>query len=84
MLPETIINTRIDADHYQEVSRREQEIAEKKAALDDMKRKNTMVQDKVTFYKFFNRIPKMLNSGPGTNQNIEHEVGGAPSGTYDQ
>jgi len=31
----------------QEVSRREQEIAEKKAALDDMKRKNQMVQDKV-------------------------------------
>ena len=49
-----------------------------------MKRKNTMVQDKVTFYKFFNRIPKMLNLGTGTNQNIEHEVGGAASGTYDQ
>ena len=31
----------------QEVTRREQEIAEKKAALDDMKRKNRLVQDKV-------------------------------------
>lgn len=31
----------------QEVGRREQEISEKKAALDDMKRKNQMVQDKV-------------------------------------
>jgi len=31
----------------QEVSRREQEITEKKAALDDMKRKNQMIQDKV-------------------------------------
>jgi len=31
----------------QEVSRREQEIAEKEAALEDMKRKNQMVQDKV-------------------------------------
>lgn len=31
----------------QEVRRREQEIAEKKEALDDMKRKNQMVQDKV-------------------------------------
>ena len=31
----------------QEVNRREQEIAEKKAALDDMKRKNQLVQDKV-------------------------------------
>jgi len=31
----------------QEVSRREQEIAEKQAALEDMKRKNQMVQDKV-------------------------------------
>jgi len=31
----------------QEVIRREQEIAEKKAALDDLKRKNLMVQDKV-------------------------------------
>ena len=34
-------------DHFQEVNRREQEILEKKAALDDMKRKNQMVQDKV-------------------------------------
>ena len=40
------INKLIESD-YQEVSRREQEIAEKKAALDDMKRKNQMVQDKV-------------------------------------
>ena len=32
---------------YQEVTRREQEIAEKKKALDDMKRKNQLVQDKV-------------------------------------
>jgi len=31
----------------QEVTRREQEIAEKKAALEDMKRKNRLVQDKV-------------------------------------
>merc|ERR1719192_2105406 len=31
----------------QEVTRREQEIAEKKAALEDMKRKNQLVQDKV-------------------------------------
>jgi len=31
----------------QEVSRREQEIAEKKNALEDMKRKNQLVQDKV-------------------------------------
>ena len=31
----------------QEVTRREQEISEKKAALDDMKRKNRLVQDKV-------------------------------------
>lgn len=29
------------------MGRREQEISEKKAALDDMKRKNQMVQDKV-------------------------------------
>ena len=29
------------------MSRREQEITEKKAALDDMKRKNQMIQDKV-------------------------------------
>ena len=42
------INKLIESDNYQEVSRREQEIAEKKAALDDMKRKNQMVQDKVT------------------------------------
>ena len=41
------INKLIESDNYQEVSRREQEIAEKKAALDDMKRKNQMVQDKV-------------------------------------
>lgn len=32
----------------QEVIRREQEIVEKKAALEDMKRKNLMVQDKVS------------------------------------
>ena len=29
------------------MTRREQEISEKKAALDDMKRKNRLVQDKV-------------------------------------
>ena len=33
--------------NFQEVSRREQEIAEKKNALEDMKRKNQLVQDKV-------------------------------------
>ena len=37
----------------QEVTRREQEISEKKAALDDMKRKNRLVQDKVgTIFRY--------------------------------
>ena len=47
MLPDDDKYAVIESDHYQEVSRREQEIAEKKAALEDMKRKNQMVQDKV-------------------------------------
>ena len=39
----------------QEVNRREQEIAEKKAALDDMKRKNQLVQDKVGKKTYFSQ-----------------------------
>ena len=83
MLPDDDKYAVIESGHYQEVTRREQEIAEKKAALDDMKRKNQMVQDKVTFCKFFNKIYKMF-LGPRTNQNVKHEARGAESGTYDQ
>ena len=35
------------------MSRREQEITEKKAALDDMKRKNQMIQDKVASWVLY-------------------------------
>ena len=45
----------------QEVTRREQEIAEKKAALEDMKRKNRLVQDKV---EIISLSRKSLNTYP--------------------
>ena len=60
----------------QEVTRREQEISEKKAALDDMKRKNRLVQDKVKTI-FLYRNHSNLTLGPRANKDPDNEAGRA-------
>ena len=67
---------------YQEVTRREQEIAEKKKALDDMKRKNQLVQDKVrNIILIWVKMKIFISSssfvGSRTDQNPEYEARGA-------
>ena len=68
------------------MTRREQEITEKKAALDDMKRKNQMIQDKVASWVLYKHylIVGVVVAGPRTNQNSEHEAGRAAGGAPDQ